>query len=36
MPVEVNGVINVERKPRIYLDRKTFEQIIRTHRGNTL
>lgn len=34
MPVEVDGVINVsEREPGIYLDRKTFEQVVKAH-GN--
>lgn len=33
-PVEVDGVINVsEREPGIYLDRKTFEQVVKAH-GN--
>ena len=32
MPVEVDGVINVsEREPGIYLDRKTFEQVVKAH-----
>lgn len=32
MPVEVDNVINVpEREPGIYLDRKTFEQVIKAH-----
>lgn len=32
MPVEVDGVINVsEREPGIYLDRKTFEQVVKDH-----
>lgn len=31
-PVEVDGVINVsEREPGIYLDRKTFEQVVKAH-----
>ena len=30
--VEVDGVINVsEREPGIYLDRKTFEQVVKAH-----
>lgn len=32
IPVEVDGVINVsEREPGIYLDRKTFEQVVKAH-----
>lgn len=32
MPVDVDNVINVpEREPGIYLDRKTFEQVIKAH-----
>lgn len=32
MPVEVGNVINVpEREPGIYLDRKTFEQVVKAH-----
>ena len=32
MPVEVDNVINVsEREPGIYLDRKTFEQVVKAH-----
>lgn len=32
MPMEVDGVINVsEREPGIYLDRKTFEQVVKAH-----
>lgn len=32
MPVEADGVINVsEREPGIYLDRKTFEQVVKAH-----
>lgn len=32
VPVEVNDVINVsEREPGIYLDRKTFEQVVKAH-----
>lgn len=32
VPVEVDGVINVsEREPGIYLDRKTFEQVVKAH-----
>lgn len=32
LPVEVDGVINVsEREPGIYLDRKTFEQVVKAH-----
>lgn len=32
MPVDVDNVINVpEREPGIYLDRKTFEQVVKAH-----
>ncbi len=32
IPVEVDNVINVpEREPGIYLDRKTFEQVVKAH-----
>lgn len=32
MPVEVDDVINVsEREPGIYLDKKTFEQVVKAH-----
>lgn len=32
IPVEVDDVINVsEREPGIYLDRKTFEQVVKAH-----
>lgn len=32
LPVEVDGVINVsEREPGIYLDKKTFEQVVKAH-----
>lgn len=32
MPVEADNVINVpEREPGIYLDRKTFEQVVKAH-----